>query len=298
MSFKHYYFGSTRPYKHNTFIGNVANTIGTRALIASKLGINSSRIKLFEIVGNDIKFCVIGNYTLPQDTFTGGVSGISYYDDRYGLCNILGTHPFRGGSTVTSAVFPKPTFISRQIFQSAGSVRKIRLDNVSSIEVNANFFGISNCEIYLPSLAAVGDPATYTGVFGIISNSIIYINKAMSTNNAGGPDLDMVVLTNNGNTVIYIENIIPPDLIQDVSISNITNTTVDISFSVPYSLNGVSFYEVYINDIYYSRLNTNSGTVSGLQQNKDYKINMKAVDIYYNILHTDNESVFFKTTNI
>lgn len=297
MIFKQYYFATKRPYKQNTFIGGVASRFPNRTAIANLLGLAPSRVKLFEIDGKDIKFCIIGNYFVPQDTWSGAVD-ITHYDDRYGFCNIMGVHPFRSGSSVTSAVFPNVTFLSRQVFQGCGLLRKARFDKVNTVEVNANFSGVKNALIYLPLLQNIGPPSGVTSFFYLVTNSVVCLHENMATNNNGGPDADIGYLLSRNNTVIYVPNTTPPELINDVSFSNITNSSIDISFTEPYSLNGVSFYEIYVNDIFHSTTNTTNLTINGFFQNKNYKINVKAVDIYYNISHADNKTLYFTTTNI
>lgn len=296
MKLKQYYFALSKAYKQNTFIGNVATRFPNRKSIANHLSVNPSRIKLFEIDGENIKFCIIGKYLVPQDSWSGSLD-LSFYDDRYGLCNIMGVHPFRNGSSVTSAVFPNITYISRQIFQGCVNLRKVRFDKVNSVEVNGNFGGVNNALIYLPSLKNIGPPDGVTSFFFSVSDSIVCLHESMATNNNGGPDADIGYLLSRNNTVIYVPNITPPELINDVSVSNITNTSVDVIFSEPYSLNGVSFYEIYLNDIYHSSSITPNLTINSLIENKNYKLNVKAVDIYYNISHIDNKTLYFTTTN-
>lgn len=299
MRIKHYYFGSRRPYKHNTFVGNVAVYIPNRAIIAAKLGLNVSRIKNFEVVDKDIKFCVIGKYTLPQDTWSGSNGfGLTYFDDRYGMINELGVHPFREGSPVTSVTLPNATYLSRQFFQSDSLLRKIRLDKITTIQINGNFYGVNNAKIYLPSLKIIGSPSFNDGLFNGVSSSIIYINEFMKTCNDGRPDLDLIGAIANGNRIVYVPNVIPPEPIDDILVTNITNTSVDISFTEPYSLNGIEFYEIFLDDVYYSDIYSNTSVVNGLSPDKPYKISVKGVDIYYNRLNDDSVPVYYQTTNI
>lgn len=77
-------FGNNK-YRANTFIGGVAATLNTPALIAARIGVQTSRIKSFKIVGSDIEFAVIGGtYNFGNGAFNGNTD-ITYFDDRSGL---------------------------------------------------------------------------------------------------------------------------------------------------------------------------------------------------------------------
>ena len=84
QSLKKFYFGKQKA-KVNTYIGGIGGTINTPALLASKLGISESRIKLFKVTGVDVECAVIGgSYSLPRYAFTSDQS-ITYYIDIDGL---------------------------------------------------------------------------------------------------------------------------------------------------------------------------------------------------------------------
>jgi hypothetical protein len=106
----------------NTFIGGVASTINTPALLATKLAIDVSRITGFSVVGSDIKCKITGSYELPNRNITpynGFASGITYYDDRDGLVTKVNHSSFRNNSGASSLVWvnlPNCNYIDNYAF--------------------------------------------------------------------------------------------------------------------------------------------------------------------------------------
>ncbi|KLT67807.1 leucine-rich repeat protein [Flavobacterium sp. ABG] len=183
-------FGRAK-YKANTFIGGVAATINTPALIASKLGINVSRIKAFRIVENDIQFAVIGGtYTLSNNF--GGNTAITYYDDADGLVTITSIYTFKDTSNLEYVRMKNNTTIGPSCFQNSG-IRGTNSDfsSVTSIGNAAFVGGTTNIAttFTFPSLSTL----TGINVFGFANSNNVTINVplALMTSNSGKPDANL-----------------------------------------------------------------------------------------------------------
>lgn len=97
-------FGNNR-YRANTFIGGVSATLNTPELVASKLGVSSTRIKAFKIVGSNIEFAVVGGtYNIGRNTFSGDTA-ITYYYDNAGLVFFIGASAFANCINLTNVKF-------------------------------------------------------------------------------------------------------------------------------------------------------------------------------------------------
>jgi hypothetical protein len=82
-------FGRVK-YKPNTFIGGVAGTINTPALLAPRLNLDVKYIKSFKVVGNDIECAVIVNYSVGWYQWRDNPD-LTYYKDYGGrLVSIAG----------------------------------------------------------------------------------------------------------------------------------------------------------------------------------------------------------------
>jgi len=111
MSLQKTVFGRLK-VKPNTFIGGVSGTINTAALVATKLGISSTRIKGFSIIGSNIQFEVNGGtYSMPTNAFKS--TAITYFNDANGLVyTTINVAAFYGCTALTSVIFPEVTIIT------------------------------------------------------------------------------------------------------------------------------------------------------------------------------------------
>jgi len=171
--------------KPNTFIGGVAATLNTPALIASKLGISVSRIKGFSIVGNDIQFAITGGtYTMASLAFFTNTAVTYYYDTDYLIteigtyaffnatnlesiselrnCLTLGNAVFFNNEKITSIIAPKVQSIGEGCFKGMNKVKNFdfpELITLNSASVGGNTGTFENCtlleNINLPKLRTV-----------------------------------------------------------------------------------------------------------------------------------------------
>jgi hypothetical protein len=88
----------------NTFIGGVAATINTPALLASTIGAVESDIYSFTIDGSDISFYTTVNYTLPESAFDGNTD-ITHYEDLDGYAITTNNYLFRSTTSMNYVRF-------------------------------------------------------------------------------------------------------------------------------------------------------------------------------------------------
>jgi hypothetical protein len=283
-------FGKIK-YKPNTFIGGVSTTIYTPALLATKLGISTSRIKVFKIVGSDIEFAIIsGNYSIGTLAFFDNIDGITFYRDKSSLISTVGDRAFFQESKIVNymseLILKGVIFILRKAFESYFSgyirLRFVEIDNCISIG-NEAFKGLTYLDIfYAPNCTNLGTSSNNNDVFksSKAAGSVYYFNPYLATNRAGATDGDVADLISRGADVRFVANFSLPNYITDLNADLITSISVSITFSIPTSTNAIDYYEVWLNGIYFQKLVSN--TVTGLTAGTFYKIELKAVDIFYN----------------
>lgn len=130
--------------KPNTFIGGVGATINTPALLATKLGILVSRIKVFRVVGLDVQCAIIGNYTIPPTAFSGN-NEIAYFDDINGLVTAISFSAFSDASNLTLVNFPNCLSVNGDGYAVAGSFHNC----IKLVSVNLPKFSYSTDARYL-----------------------------------------------------------------------------------------------------------------------------------------------------
>lgn len=89
---------------YNTYIGGVAATLGTPALLATKLGISTANISGFSIVGADIKCTISVSYSIPNSAFYQNTNITSYLDLGNKVTELL-YYAFREASNLSAVQF-------------------------------------------------------------------------------------------------------------------------------------------------------------------------------------------------
>lgn len=116
---KKYYLAKTK-VQPNTFIGGISGTINTPALVASKLGISASRIKVFSVVGDNIQFAVTGgSYSLPNAAFQNNTD-ITYFRDAQGKILKVGYSSFNGAANLVDVYFLNCDSVETGSYADAG----------------------------------------------------------------------------------------------------------------------------------------------------------------------------------
>jgi hypothetical protein len=257
-------FAKTASSTFNTEIGGVSATLSTAALLATKLGISSTRISNFTVVGSDIKCRISGSYAIPFGCFLADAT-ITYYNDIDGLVTTLSTgENFKNANNLKYVWFPNLTNIQ--------GFNAFPLNAPTQLEY-----------FYIPRVTNLGSTTGNDGVFGIPTrpNWTIYTNPTLATVSAGSPDGDLTDAISRGATIKYVTNFTAPSAITDLSAVTVYNTAVKLTFSTPSSTNALDFYDLYINGTFSKRI-VSGDYVTGLTNGTPYTFNVYARDIYYN----------------
>jgi len=261
----------------NTEIGGVAASLGTPALLASKLAIDVSRITGFSVVGSDIKCKITGSYPLPIDCFRGN-NNITYYKDTDNLVNYIGNDAFTLTTKMKRIDFDGVLSIGTNI-QSSSEITEVILRNCLSI--GNELYTLPNNKslklLCLPKLTSLGTTSGNENI--LISQSInmkIIVPIAMQTSNSGGVEGDLI-----GRNVTYVSNFTKPSAITDLVGLDIYSEVVKLNFTTPISANTIMYYEFYANGIF-KNTSLSTGYIEGLANNTNYNITVHCVDIFGN----------------
>lgn len=248
----------------NTEIGGVASTISTPALLATKLGIDVSRITNFTVVGSDIKCRITGNYTLLAFNFNSSTV-ITYYDDFDGLVTSIRADTFAGQTL---------------------PMTRLLMPGVTSV-LNGNWFfyeSIAIKTIYLPICTSFGNTIGNDSTIAHWNATGVkmYVSSFLQTCNSGSPDGDIATLGSNGVSIVYVTNFTAPNPITNLSAGTTYNTAIQLNFTPPSSTNAIDYYECYVNGVLKNTITASGQYIIGLTPNTFYNITLKAVDIFYN----------------
>ena len=229
-----YEYGKSRAFNApNTFIGGVASTINTPALLASALNISVVYIKNFSVNGDDIQ-CHIGvDYNITIAGFKDNTS-ITNYIDLDGHLIIINSNGFRACTNLTKIYFPKCTDISVGLgflaFYACSSLNDVYLPLVKwagtqsfadcTSLVNLDLPSLLGCAVLvfdncssletlnIPKCTNLGNGVNNNNVFlNIKLGCVINIDSSRETCDGGAPDGDLVYAINTrGATVNYIVN--------------------------------------------------------------------------------------------
>ena len=267
----------------NTFIGNASSTVPDASTLATKLGILLSDIGYFAINGSNIEAAINKDYTVGFNNYSGTewVDPITYYLDIKGRKKgILGSDGFVHCANLTFTFFPAANRINgNQTFRLTDLRYTLNLPSVTFIYANFNINSNPNIKrVYLPVCTNID-----TGNFGTCPLlTKIYIDPIMLTNNAGGLNAGLVTPQANGVTIVGVQNFTKPS-----EITNLSHSAGTLNFTVPSSVNGIDFYEVFVyrgNIIErykpYSEITASGASITGLLSGDVVWI--EACDIYYN----------------
>lgn len=209
--------------RYNTFIGGVAATIGTAALLATKLGISAGRISNFQIVGADIR-CKIsgGTYVMPASTWMDNNS-ITYFDDKGGLVAGLNDQTFRRCGNLTYVNLPKVAYMTHYNFDSCPLTGIINFPSCTSLSGTNQFYTLpagAMLTVNFPALVSL----TSNNFFAKFSSSkqiTINVPLSLKTSNGGLPN---VALTS---TNLY------DTIVNYIGYTDTTDYTTKIGFITP-----------------------------------------------------------------
>ncbi|WP_345158108.1 leucine-rich repeat domain-containing protein, partial [Flavobacterium ginsengisoli] len=119
--------------KPNTFIGGIAGTINTPALLATKIGVSASQIKDFKVIGNDIQFKINIIYQIPSNAFSGNTN-ITYFNDSEGFVNSIGTRSFYNCTSLSDFIANNVESIAGTAFYNCTSITSYSFPKVTTID--------------------------------------------------------------------------------------------------------------------------------------------------------------------
>ena len=270
---------------YNTYIGGVSATIGTAALLATKLGISTGAISNFTVVGSDIKCKITGSYAIPSNAFdknNGFPNVLTYYYDNDNLVIHLNQNAFYFQSNfIDFKLNGVLTFSNNGMLGT--NLKNYYFPNLISIENYAFGIGGSICEIvYIPRCTAIGSSSSVNNYnfANIKIGTIIYAHQSMATINGGGVEADLAAAIAAGNIVRYVTNFTAPLKPTATAIGTIYNTAIQLIDPFT-SVNAIDYYEVSINGGATIKLNVGS-CITGLNTSTSYNITLIAVDVFYN----------------
>lgn len=290
QTLKKYFFGKQKA-KVNTYIGGIGGTINTPDLLASKLGISVNRIKLFKVTGIDVECAIVGSGKFTFN-FNERVTpiGLKYYYDYDGYINDIENSGLGGGINFFRGYFPGIINISgTEVFQDKPIGYEIEMPNCLSLPDNftGNYSGVTGKILVVPKCTSFGTTKLNNNVFttgGGAQGLKVYAPISEQTSNSGGLEGDLAYVQSVGSSVVFVSNLSKPNAINNLSAGTIYNTSIQLNFTPPSSINGIEFYEVYLNNQTKSYINikSNGQFIIGLTPGTNYSITIVAVDIFYN----------------
>ena len=272
------------PISYNTYIGGISATVGTDALLATKLGISVGAISNFTVVGSDIKCKITGSYGISNSAFQFNTTPSTYYIDSDYLVTSIESNAFYYTNIAGIADFQNALSVS-DAFRGTPLLTEILLKNVTSVGNNGfaeSTNGTQTLRVcYIPSCTSLGTTSGNNGVFvGSKSFLKIYAHPSLQTNNAGGVDGDLTDAISRGATVAYVTNFTAPLTPTITSIGIVYNTSIQL-VDAGGNTNAIGYFEVTVNGVPYGNINAGS-YITGLTPSTNYNITLVAVDIFYN----------------
>ena len=307
----------------NTFVGQIGTDISSKEDMASYLSVSASDLKVFSIApDNTVSFYVGKEHSLAHDAFYLDNFITSYWDLDGKIIGSGGRvfYPDPQPSLQLYAYLPKLNYIGQQMFIFHQNSLNYNLEGAVSYDTNQIFRGSGTRNLRLPLLEytvgsnpfqnAFDNPRNKRGylpkfnptmiqtnsadLYGAVINSgvIIYTHPDMATADSGNPHPSIVNIISQGAIVRYVTSFTPPENITDLSASDITATSVKLNFTPPTAVNGLDFYEIWLDDgtgkleqKYFpiqQELTASGQTLTGLTPGTTYKIKLSAIDMFYN----------------
>ncbi len=234
VSKKDIYSTSVRT-KPNTFIGGVAGSINSKDLLAQKLAISVSRIKMFRIVNLDVEATIIGTYGIPSNCFIDNANLKHFIDkDRnvdilqngsfvncqnLSVLELYGLKSFSGGgltkisnTKLTQLYFPELISISGNGSITNNSLLKKFDAPVATTWPNNSYTLAQNPALELvniPKIQMIGNSSNRAGqhlfASGKVNSCVYNVGIGCATSDNGGIDVNLLyVINSRGATVNFI----------------------------------------------------------------------------------------------
>jgi hypothetical protein len=299
------------PIFQNVVLGGTGATLDTSLKVANFINVDESDIKLLEIDSdNNVKFNVQRDFSIRNNSnlsangsvffdFSGNQTGFKeafFPDITKAICLSNGDPQ---GLLVTQAFRFNP--ITHLILSSIkGSLGQVAFRSMSNTK-----------RIYLPNWK---DLTTEAYLFGSQRNgAVMYFNLEMETVNNGDPHPSIVFSSSIGfpdkDEARFIQNLDKPNAVSDLTVSNITSSTVQLNFTEPTgSTNSIDFYYVYIDyssisfalkystrheiSAFYDEISASGDVLTGLPSGTEITMQIQTVDYYHNVSDYSNTVTF------
>jgi hypothetical protein len=183
-------------------------------------------------------------------------------------------------------------------FSQCKKLKRIYLPNWFS-----DFFG-ANSNFILGASENTGNNEGFTTIW--------YMNPLMETIDNGNPHPTLVNLAssiNFSNEVRYVVNNIKPNAVSDLTVSNITSSTIQINFTTPtVNTNSIDFYYVYLDysgisfefkystsheiSAFFKEISASGDLLTGLPSGTEITMQIQTVDYYHNVSDYSNIVTF------
>ena len=200
---------------------------------------------------------------------------------------------------VSHAILPNISgSIARGHFSQCQKLKRMYLPNWFSDFIGANSNSI------LGNSVNTGNNEGFTTIW--------YMNPLMETIDNGNPHPNMVNLAssiNFNNEVRYVVNNIKPNAVSDLTVSNITSSTIQINFTTPtVNTNSIDFYYVYLDysgisfefkystsheiSAFFKEISASGDVLTGLPSGTEITMQIQTVDYYHNVSDYSNIVTF------
>jgi len=245
----------------DTQVDGIAATENTRLLLGNRLGCKTAALLNFQIVGNDVRAKVYGNYSIKASAFKSRTDITDFKDNdnkvtniskeafgfttNYlnatfnGITSLVADNQFRN-SAIDTITMNGLTTISGNYLVRDTAVLEFIFPNLINWNTNALFYGNPSLNnIYAPKLETLG---TTTGYDGAIANNFanggtVTVSNVLQTCNGGLPDGDLdYIITNRNANVIYVTPLLLDEYsgavaaysLRDLSFASVGNPVVNV----------------------------------------------------------------------
>lgn len=276
--------------KYNLFLGDCADIYTDASQVETAVG---APVYDYTVVGNDIK-CRVNAVLDPTTGFD-----CKYYIDLDGWTNDVNGSAWRY-KQIRSVIFGWDRLDSRNVislsnytFQNNSAIKYFRFPFALEVLTQAFRDNTSCTRYYLPRCIEWHSNTNNNSIFSSdMTGNKIYIEPSMMTINGGDvePDLKHARDTLNA-TLVPVTSFEKPKPITDLVITDITDTTLKLTFTPPSSTNTLDFYEVWVDDgsnnpeqLYadFREIASSGSTITGLDASTTYDIYVVACDEFWN----------------
>lgn len=275
--------------KPNTYIGGVSSILNSASAVSTMLGIPVGNITYFSINDSNIQFRMTGSYSLVFTNPSSLRPLLKYYYDNDGLITNVTNSTFTSMNGIIRLYFPGIIVqTGTAIFQDIFNPFILEMPNCTTVPAAwlGNWQTSSGTKVVvLPKCTNFGTNELDNLVIGANARQRmkLYVPISEQTSNAGGIEGDVAYVSGGTlSSIVYVPNYTKPNSVSDLTTGTITSTTIQLNFTPPSSTNAIDFYEVYLNNIYKGRITASGQNITGLTTATLYKIDILAVDIYYN----------------